>query len=178
MWQTDGQTELPWHIHAIAYMLSRVKIDLLALFGPNQWDFRHFYVPFFFRHSTNVLTQLPINLGSLSFDPQEVAEDWGSQPPQVFDASSLEITKVTRKFSGESHIFWLVPSESEALSEVKGSPCKVTTHNTKAIQVFQRGLSKSPNPFEGLGDFVVRVRPKSQRGCSPNQRGGMLWIMW
>jgi len=26
VWQTDGQTELPWHIRAIAYMLSRVKI--------------------------------------------------------------------------------------------------------------------------------------------------------
>jgi len=24
--QTDKQTELPWHIRAIAYMLSRVKI--------------------------------------------------------------------------------------------------------------------------------------------------------
>ena len=26
MSQTDGQTELPWHIRAIAYMLSRVKM--------------------------------------------------------------------------------------------------------------------------------------------------------
>jgi len=24
--QTDRQTELPWHIHAIAYMLSRIKM--------------------------------------------------------------------------------------------------------------------------------------------------------
>jgi len=33
--QTDGQTELAWHIYAIAYMLSRVKTDMAKVIsGP------------------------------------------------------------------------------------------------------------------------------------------------
>ena len=31
--RTDRQTELPWHIHAIAHMLSRVKSDMLNTTG-------------------------------------------------------------------------------------------------------------------------------------------------
>jgi len=29
--RTDGQTELPWHIRAAAYMLSRVKMPTTAV---------------------------------------------------------------------------------------------------------------------------------------------------
>ena len=35
--RTDRQTELPWHIHAIAYMLSQVKTECVYTSGLSVW---------------------------------------------------------------------------------------------------------------------------------------------